>query len=186
MNIPRAEANRFIRLYHHLMWYAGRRRKIIPAAMTLEEFIEEPLEVKAQCRDKIYARKALFADFIRDEGASLSPEDREMVTQWQRYHVHGDFIALRYWNNYLVLLPTFGRAQAYGVWGLISKLKKLLPPRRLPFLVTTALLPCAGVIVADGLFSEPGVFIGPNMQRDMNDQFDAIRAAGGFITAFPP
>jgi hypothetical protein len=40
-------------------------------------------------------------------------------------------------------------------------------------------------MVVDGLFSGFSIFIGSNMQHELEDQFEEIRAAGGLITAPP-
>ena len=180
MRVSQDAAGNFIHLYHQLLHYAGQRRDVLPSDMSLENFIEEPLELKVDCRDAIYAPSPLLDDFLADQESSLSAEEQDIVRVWKRY-VNGTFVVLRHLKKHAIFLDDASPANAYGVLGLIDDLEEIFPKPILPTFVKTVLLPYQGVVVCDGLFRGYGITIGSNMRRDMNENYKEIKNSGRLI-----
>jgi hypothetical protein len=171
----------FINLYHALLYYAGQVREILPAEMTYANFVAEPLATKARCRDPIYEPKPLFDDFLEDRGDALTQKQQKMVREWKRF-VRGDFVVLRHLKKHTIFLSTTGPMKAYAVLSLTTDLPEMIPNDVLPVYVETVLLPYQGVIVYDGIVLGGNILIGPNMTREMKEDYSAIKKAKQVIT----
>jgi hypothetical protein len=182
MRVSQDAAGNFIRLYLQLLHYAGQRREVLSSDMSLEDFIEEPLELKVDCRDAIYTPSSLLDDFLAEQEGDLSTEEQNIVRAWKRY-VSGRFIVLRHLKKHTIFLDSASPTNAYGVLGLIDDLVEIFPKYVLPTFVETVLLPYEGVVVCDGLFRGYAITIGSNMRRGMNEDYKAIKDSERLITA---
>ena len=182
MRVSGDAADKFIRLHLQLLHYAGQQREVLPPDMSLESLFEEPLELKVDCRDAIYAPSPLLDRFLAEHHDSLSAEERDIVRAWAGY-VSGTLIVLRHLKKHTIFLDDASPANAYGVLGLNDDLEELFPRPVLPTFVKTVLLPYQGVVVCDGLFRGYSITIGSNMRRGMNENYKEIKSAGQLITA---
>jgi hypothetical protein len=180
--IPQDAADRFIQLYLKLMYYAGCERGVLPASMSPDEFMDTSMAMKGRCRDAIYEPSPMFEQFLQANGSGLSDEERALVSMWARHHVRGMLVILMHRKEHTVFLDTQLPARAYGALGLTSELSKMFPSQHLPVLVETVLLPYEGVVVCDGLVALHSIMIGPNMTRDMKDQYRDLKKEGQVIT----
>ncbi len=181
MLIPQDAADRFIQLYLRLMHYAGRERRVLPAGMTVDEFIDTPMEMKGRCRDAIYEPSPLFGQFLEAHNADLTDQEQALVSVWARHHVRGTLVMLTHRKEHTVFLDMRPPTHAYGVLGLTTELSKMFSERYLPVLVETVLLPYEGVVVCDGLIAVRSIIIGPNMERDMKAEYRDLKKRGQVI-----
>jgi hypothetical protein len=172
----------FINLYHALLYYTGQVRDILPSEMTYDEFIDEPLATKAECRDPIYEPTPVFDDFLEDQGDALTQKQQKTVREWKRF-VRGTFVVLRHLKKHTVFLNTIEPVKAYAVLSLTTDLPEMIPDYALPVLIETVLLPYQGVIIYDGIVFGGNVLIGPNMTREMKAEYSAIKKAKQVISA---
>jgi hypothetical protein len=181
MKIAPQAAEDFIFLYHHLLYFAGQMRNFLPSDMSLDEFIDEPLETKAGCRDAIYEPLPLFDEFLATEGNRLTPKEQTAIQHWKRF-VRGDFIVLRHLKKHTIFLNTTEPSKAYAVLSLTTDMPELIPDFALPTYIETVLLPYEGVIVYDGIVLASPILIGPNMTREMKAEYTAIKKAKQVVT----
>ena len=183
MLIPEEDAAQFIALYIGMLYYAGDARRVIPEDMEFDEFLDEPMEVKADCRDALYEPTPLFDEFLEDNGDQLSEELQEVVRAWGERYVRGDFVVLQHLQEHTIFLDTGSPPKAYAVLGLTTDLSDMAPNYTLPLFLETVLLPYKGVIVCDGLVRASRMLIGPNMTRNMKADYKRIKQAGRTITS---
>jgi hypothetical protein len=181
MKIAPHAAEEFIALYHRLLYFAGQSRDILPNDMSLAEFIDEPLETKADCRDAIYEPFPLFDEFLAEQGDNLTQLTQAKILDWKRF-VRGNFVVLRHLKEHTIFLNTTEPAKAYAVLGLMSDLSEVIPNYALPLFIETVLLPFEGVIVYDGIVLASNVLIGPNMSRGMKEEYKDIKKAKKIVT----
>jgi hypothetical protein len=182
MLISQSAALHFISLYHMLLYYAGTTRDVLPPGMSFDDFLEEATNTKAECRDAIYSPHPLISDFGSNNSDILSEKEQEVLKAWAAHHVKGDFVMLRHLKKHTIFLNTADPGVAYGVLGLTTDLKEIVPNGYLPVYVRTVLLPYEGVIVCDGLVAMHNMLIGPNMSRNMREEYKELEKAGLVLT----
>ncbi|HKP53793.1 MAG TPA: hypothetical protein VJ183_14220 [Chloroflexia bacterium] len=183
MLIPESDAAEFIALYVGLLYYAGGSRGIIPDDMSFDEFLDEPTEVKVDCRDALYEPRPMFNEFLEDNADQMSAEQQEIVRAWNDRYVRGKFVVLQHLKQHAIFLSTDSSPKAYAVLGLTTELSDMAPKAYLPLLMETTLLPYKDMIVCDGLVRISPVLIGHSMTRNMKAEYAEIKRAGGLITA---
>ena len=72
-------------------------------------------------------------------------------------------------------------AKAYGVLGIESALKELVPYP--PSFVEAVLLPFKGQIIYDGLLAGYGISFGGGIKRSLNETYNEIKQRPGIITS---
>ncbi len=181
MLIPESEAAEFIALYVGLLYYAGDARGIIPEDMSFDDFLDELLEVKVDCRDALYEPQPMFNEFLEDNAGQMSAEQQEIVRAWNDHYVRGKFVVLQHLKQHTIFLSTDAQPKAYAVLGLTTELSDMAPKAYLPLLMETTLLPYKNKIVCDGLVRVSPIIIGSNMARNMKAEYAEIKRAGGLI-----
>lgn len=183
MLLPEKNAAQFLALYTPLLYYAGNARGVLPEDMTFKEFLDEPMEVKVDCRDAIYSPTPLFDDFLEDNGDQLSEKERGIVGAWSKRYVRGKFVLLQHLKEHSIFLSTDKSLKAYGVLGLTTELSEMAPRAYLPVFLETVLLPYEGVVVCDGLVMMSNILIGPNMTSNMKADYKRLKQSGKVITS---
>src|SRR5215813_12634105 len=154
MRISDESADRFVKLYTKLMFFAGTQRDILPTQMTFKLFLAGPIEEKLDCRQAIYQPKPIFDDFLIAGKGKLSGDDQAIVAAWKR-SIFTPLVMFRHLKKYTVFLTTGALPRAYGVLGLSTELGEMIGSSELPMVVKTALMPFDGAIVCDGLLATP-------------------------------
>ena len=180
MRVAEAAAWRFIGLYMQLLYYAGRKRGVLPQEMPFAQFKPTPHATKIAARNAIYEPPLLIPDFL-DDTPDLAEADRAVVTAWQRY-ISGRFIVVRHLKKHTIFMGAEEPFGVYAVLGLTTDLADLAPPERLPYIVRTVLLPYEGVIVCDGLLETYNVMIGPTMRRNLHADYQTAKRGGTVLT----
>ena len=119
MLLPQDDALHFISLYTMLLYHAGHERGVLPADMTFDDFLDEPLRLKVECREAAYEPSPLFDEFLAANSDILSDEEKNKVSDWKRY-VRGTFVVVRHLKKHSIFLDTESPPHAYGVLSLTS------------------------------------------------------------------
>lgn len=183
MRISDDDADRFVKLYAKLMFFAGTQRNILPTQMTFKIFLAGPIEEKLDCRQAIYQPRPIFDDFLLAGKGKLSVEDQILVTTW-KHSIYAPLVMFRHLKKNTVFISTTASPVAYGVLGLSAELGDIIPSAHLPVLVKTALLPFEDVIVCDGLIATPkdGMTMDSAMRDRVNLAYKELKAANKFVT----
>lgn len=183
MRISDDAADRFVKLYTKLMFFAGTQRNILPNQMTFRLFLAGPIEEKLDCRQAIYQPKPIFDDFLVAGKGKMSSDDQAAVAAWRRC-IYGPMVMFRHLKRHTVFLTVGTSPKAYGVLGLSTELGEMIPSAQLPMLVKTALLPFEDAIVCDGLLATPkeGSVLDAAMRERVHIAYKDIKTANRFIT----
>lgn len=174
----------FFKLHRALMFFVNQRLKVIPDDVASpNEFSSLPPEVRLKVRDALNANVDLIESFVGENPAHLSDDELDIVRTW-RHLVAGKFYVFRELKKYMVFLSTTSPAIAYGVLALSQPFGELIGPY-LPVLTQTVLLPFKGMIVYDGLMSSYNISFGPNIRRNLNQDFKEAKARHGIVTSLP-
>jgi hypothetical protein len=130
-------------------------------------------------RDALWKDNRLLTDFLNENPANLSEEDRE-VAAWEN-RVSGDFMIVKHLKKYSVFLAKEG--QAYGVLGLMSTFEEILPFS--PMSVTVTLLPFQDRIIFDGIIVTRNVMFGGGIRGSLKEQLKDIEDSYGIFTSLP-
>ncbi|WP_458190712.1 hypothetical protein [Haladaptatus sp. NG-WS-4] len=182
---------RFLELYGHLLFYVNDRFNVIGDIETYADLEQHGMRELLPIRDQLYetTTEKVITDFIAENPADLSNEDLTQVEQWTNYEF-GEFVVVRYLQNYAVLLDHENPPRAFGVKAVYQPFSAFWPEGDLPVLVSeVALLPFGGQIVSDG-------WMGFDMVRsltfeltegsDVDDMYEEAKHRFGIIESLPP
>ncbi len=183
MRISDEAAHKFISLYTLLMYYAGQERKVLPHAMSLDDFKEVPLGLKTLCREAIYEPTPLLKKFVDANRELLTKEALDTLDSWTRGYVRGTFMVVRHLRKYNIFYVGGRSPKVFAVLGLTGELSRLIPKEIMPVMVKTVLMPYEGVIVCDGLLLADG-HVMPELesQQEMMEEYNAAKQSLPLIT----
>ena len=137
-----------------------------------------------QVRKVLWESDAIREGFIAENPAKLSDTDLNLASSWQ-YRVAGRFFIFRHLKKFTVFLSQENPPQAYGVLGLASPIREIVP-WPVPVLVDAVLLPFEDKIIYDSLLSPYSVSFGGGIRRGLNDDYRRVQEQGGVITTLQP
>lgn len=164
MVIDRPQANRFITTY---MVFLG---TLVTAD---EKHGNRPVQWLVIGRQRYVADRSTLQTYRTQHPDA----DAEMLDAITALRVER-WVYLKDTRSYSVFLPEDGRS-ALGVLGLTDRLSDITGGSGL--LVRTGVMPLGGRWVCDGLL-EGDIVIGPQMRRNITDEYQALRRAGQFST----
>jgi len=91
-------------------------------------------------------------------------------------------LIMAYMRTYTVFLTVKGEQKIYGVLGLHSDIRDIIPPF-VPQYVETILLPFRGKIIYCGYIHAHNVRLGENLRRDIQEEYHKARKKFGIITS---
>lgn len=184
MRLSREDGSLFYKLYPALMFYTNQRLSVInDFASGLDGYLAVPYELRLKVRDALYAHRELIDEFIRENPASLTPDELGIVFGWNNAVV-GTFCILRYLKHCTVFLHDASPPKAYDVIALDDPLERLLGSH-LPVFTRAVLLPFKGKIIYDGLLLPLGIFLGPGVLKSVNESYREAKAKFGVMSSLP-
>jgi hypothetical protein len=97
-------------------------------------------------------------------------------------HVKSTFLIMAYMRAYTVFLTVTGEQKVYGVLGLHSNIREIIPSF-VPQYVETILMPFRGKIIYCGYIHSHNVRLGENLRRGIQDEYQKARRKFGIITS---
>ncbi|MGZ8190893.1 MAG: hypothetical protein ACXWTS_06645 [Methylococcaceae bacterium] len=138
------------KLFYDLMWslqcYVNYKLNIIPAIVSLDDYIALDMKEKLPVRDALYEHINLIDEYVRDNPQNFSTEKLTQVIGWKNF-VKGKFYIERYLKKYAVFIGT--EDKVYAVHGLSQPFSDVIHKSHLPHAVETVLLPFADKIIYD-------------------------------------
>ncbi len=184
MNLSPEDCQLFYRLHMALVSYAGQKLEVLPnAATNPPDFLSLPLETRLKVRDAVHGQPELIDEFVKDNPASFSADELEIVSSW-RHALIGSFYIFRYLKRYAVFLEPKSPPKAYGVLALMDPFDEVVGPH-LPIYTETILLPFKDQIIYDGALQPYRITFGPGIRRGLNDDYREAKATFGIITSLP-
>lgn len=180
MRLTEEEYYQYLSIHPKLIYYIGKKKKIIPAATTLEEFMEYSAEETIPPRDAVYDNIDLFDDFINDYSDELSEEDKTIVREFKNFR-KGAFTVFKLTSKYAHFS---GEGYVYAVHALNDPFQWLLGDD-LPAMVQAVLLPFKGKIIYDGLLMTYPVRLGSGIRSSLKNDYNLSIGKYGIITTLP-
>ncbi|MDR0902662.1 MAG: hypothetical protein LBM92_07840 [Opitutaceae bacterium] len=186
MTLTPAEAELFFKLYYALNWWTNKTHHVIPSFTKPVYGTGLPISFNdfQKVRNALWENPQWVDDFLAgNDSAGFTKGERDIVADWRRYFVTGDFIVHKHLSRYSVLMTMQGKpTRLYGVCGLHQHIKEVLTAPT-PFMAqSVVLLPFNGRIIYDGIASFPGVFFGPGIRSDLKEEYAGTKEKSGIIT----
>lgn len=183
MRLKDSEVKRFYKLYSAFCTFANLKHKVIQGLQSPEQYIKTPLEGVAKLRDKIYADKKIFDEFLSKNLYGLCESELETVSSW-RHFVKGDFVVYKQYQKHCAFVHNDnGSVVVYGVQGLYDRIGDILA--EIPTIVKTVLLPFEGKIVYDGVLLGYSVRFGSGYRQSFKEGFDQAKEQFGIVLQLP-
>ena len=131
-------------------------------------------------REKLWANPKLIGEFIRSSG-NLSGEEINLLQSWEKYHIKGEFLLMKYENEYAVLMRIDKDPMLYAVKGMTSSISQAMH-RKLPVMLDTVLLPFGDKIIYDSFMASQPVSFGDGIQELLKDDYAKAKDMHGIIT----
>lgn len=128
-----------------LIHYVGKKKRLIPANMTFETFMNLPVEEKYPVRNAMYENIHLLNNYIKEHSKSLSETDKDIIRDF-KYFESDTFYVVKLTKKFAYFL---GKEYVYAVHALNDSFQYFFGDN-LPAMVKTVLLPFQGKIIYDG------------------------------------
>jgi hypothetical protein len=159
-----------VELYFELMWplqfFVNQKLQVLPAVKTLEDYLNQPTEIKLKVRNALYQNDHLIDSFVAENPDNFSSTKLSMVSHWKGF-IQGKFYVERFLKKYAILISSTDKV--YGVYGLYQGLDEIIHPSSLPQMVQVVLLPFAGKVIYDGLLGGYNISFGSGIRRNLKE-----------------
>jgi hypothetical protein len=182
MRLPPEQAERFFRIWGHLLFFVNQRKQLVSEFKEPEQITSLKINHVLKLRDALWADDALREAFIAENPARLDEPDLELVKSWAHRHA-GQFLVLRQLKRHAIVYDEKAR-KMFAVIGLYSAIDEVVP--FIPCIVQMVLLPFEGQIVYDGLTQPYNISIGPGIRADLNAVYKDYRERGALVTSLTP
>lgn len=154
------EYNASLEVHLDLLYYTGRKYKIIKAGTSFKDFKEFPLETKFECREYFNEHLDILEEFIEQNQDKLSGGQLQILDGFRRMVMRDYFIILKCLKKYAVFIDSESK-EVFGVTGLSNPFQDFFSDFSIS--VKATLLPCNGRIIYDGFLQSYGTYLGPDM-----------------------
>ena len=180
MRLNEEEYYQYIGLHINIIYYVGRKKKLIPASTTVEDFRRYSTDDKVPIRNAVYENIEMLDDYIADHSEDLSEEEKEIILDFKNFK-KGTFCVVKLTKKYAYF---FGDKYVYGVYALNDPFQMFWGDN-LPIMVQAVLLPFKGKIVYDGMISSYRMSFGKGMTNSIKNDYTLSEAKYGVITELP-
>ncbi|MDR2580123.1 MAG: hypothetical protein LBC85_03915 [Fibromonadaceae bacterium] len=183
-NLNKEDIALFFKLWYMLIYSINCKHKIVPAfkrPIYGNDVKQEPFLI---IKKALWENPSLIDEFLIEDGARLSDEEKAILTSWRANFIYGDFIILKYLKKYSVFMPSSDTQKLYGVIGISDPIEMVIRCS-LPCIVKTTLLPFKGKIIYDSSFQRYSLSFGAGSQKTFMESYKQIKAKNGIIESFP-
>lgn len=180
MKLSEEEYHKYLKIHPQLIYYVGKKKKLLPADTSFEQFMEYSAQDKMPIRNALYANIHLLEEYIKEQAAKLSEEDTNIIREF-KYFKRGRFYVVKLTKKYAHFL---GDKYVYGVYALGDPFQ-LFFGNNLPIMVEAVLLPYKGKIIYDGLFSSYPINFGRGITSSIKNKHALSEGKYGIITELP-
>ena len=186
MQVTVEECTLFYKLFAALLGYVNRTLNVVPEQFSKEiEYTSLSPQTRGKVRDALYEHLELIDQFVAENPAGLSSDEREIVAGWKNALV-GKFYIFRYLKKHTIFICISEKPyKAYGVIGLADPIEEVISHRSLPILCNAILLPFNGQIIYDGFIATYSVTFGGGVRRHLNEDYNEAKQTFGIITSLP-
>jgi len=180
MRLNEKEYYKYLDIHPKLIYYIGKKKKLIPAGTSLEDFIAYEVQAKLPIRNAMYENIHLLDNYLKDNAGYLSAEDEEIIKNF-KYYKKGTFYVVKLTKKHAHFL---GDTYVYGVHALNDPFE-LFWGNNLPVMVEATLLPYKGKIIYDGIISGYPLHFGRGARAGIKNSYTIAEGKYGIITELP-
>lgn len=150
MRLSNREAKEFYEIWFKLLRAVNEKHNICPS---VTEFVYEKdsTEEVSKIAEYIWTHPESIDEVIADnEKVGYNARELAALEAWRNKYVHSEFVIVEHRSNHTVFMDIQDDMHLYAVHGIFDSLKKIFPPRALPVLLKTTLLPFKNKIILDG------------------------------------
>jgi len=133
-------------------------------------------------REKLWASPRQIEEFINGRG-DLSDNEINLLQSWEKRHIKGQFLLMKYENEYAVLMRADkGKdPKLYAVKGMSTSIAEAMH-RDLPVMLDTVLLPFGDKIIYDSFMISLPLTFGDGMREMLYDDYARAKDMYGITT----
>ena len=180
MRLNEEEYYKYLDIHPKIIYYVGKRKRLIPNSITLEEFMNYSAEDKYPIRNAMYENIHMLNDYIQENSENLSEEDKEIIRGFKHFK-QGTFCVIKLTKKYAYFL---GDKFVYGVHALNDPFQSFWG-NNLPIMVQAVLLPYKGKIIYDGIISNYSIHFGKGIRSSIKNEYALSEGKYGIITDLP-
>ena len=177
------EYNAYLKVHLDLLYYTGKKYKILQAGTTLKEFKDLPLENKFECRECFNEYPEILEEYIKSYQSKLSVGQLQILDGFRRRVMNDYFIILKCLKKYAIFIENDSK-QVYGVIALSNPLNDFF--HDFPLVVKTTIVPYNGRIIYDGFIQSYEAYLGPNMTWEYTEIYKEAKNNRQIITSLDP
>ena len=183
MHLDKEDVNLFFNLWFSLIHSVNTKHKIIlPYKKTVYgERMDIDKETFIKLRDKLWENPKWIDEFIKENEAHLSSEEKEILTLWRKRFIKGKFIVMKHLRKHSVLMSSGEETKLYGMIGISEPFAATLEHAPLPLYIETVLIPFKGRIISDSLLRPYSASFGRNYRESFNRSFNEAKETCGII-----
>lgn len=175
-----------VKLYYKLMWslhfFVNQQVKIHTEIEDVEDMEYADIDKKVAIRKALYENIGLIDLFIKKNPDNFSKEKLLIVAGWKNF-IDGHFYVERFLKRFTVFIQD---ETVYAVLGLQQPLSELIHRSRLPFYISTNLLPFKGIIIFDGLFGASNTYFGGGIKGGLKEIYMRAKQNQRIIHSLEP
>jgi len=171
----------FYETWYKLLEYINKKNKILNYQIKpvySSDYNESQLHV---IRNILWDNPKIINEFIKNENI-LSAEETSLLKSWQKYHIKGKFILIKYEAEYAVFMGIDEKNPAlYAVKGMTTSISEAMQ-HQLPVMIETVLLPFKDKIIYDSYIGTHSISFGSGMINILNEGYESIKKNSGITT----
>lgn len=179
MKLDKDDAKLFYKLNWGLLFYINQKYSVIKG-LTSPNFVDQDSNKIVNLQKKAY-KSDIIDSFISKNPFSFTDKELEIINRWKDY-IEGKFFIISHTKDYTIFLHSEKEAKAYGVLGLFSEIKNILPPY-VPLMCWTILLPFKGKIVHCGVITSQSIYFGSGIKKSIEEDYQKAKSKFGIITS---
>jgi hypothetical protein len=133
-------------------------------------------------REKLWKNPQQIEEFI-SASDGLSDEEIRLLQSWEKRHIKGCFLLMKYENEYAVLMRADKDVdpRLYAVKGMSTSIAEAMR-RELPVMLETVLLPFGDKIIYDSFMASDAVTFGDGIRKMLDDDYIRAKDMYGITT----
>lgn len=162
------DANLFYKLYFGLLEYTNKVYNVKPDLKIYKNKYLNPQDINPVIEKLWENSNDVIDDFLQLNPYRFNKYELSVVQDFKK-GMHKSFVVAKFEQEYTIILDD---DKAYMVKGLNSNIDTVIAPSKLPYFVTTTLLPFKNLIIYDGIFSAYDISIGMNYSKHIEDEIN--------------
>ena len=172
----------FYNTWYKLLLLVNKKLSIVESKnMSVESFINDDAQLY-KVSQKLWENPKIISAII-NEGNLLSEKEIQLFQSWEKHHIQGQFILVKYEPEYAVLMHTIDEktTKLYAVKGLKTSVAQIMQ-NKFPIMLETVLLPFEDKIVYDSFMSSYPVSLGEGIMEIIEKDYNKVMKTSGVVT----